>query len=259
MFGFGVCIGTESKYAQWAARGIAEVREPDTKVFEVRNQQSIFSAYNHLLDMAQAEPGLEGLVLIHEDVLIRDRDCLPTLRRHFTDETVGLVGVYGCQQPRRLSWHTEARTFGYVEEPRFLIAKSTKPVQVDVLDGLFLALSPRAVRTLRFDEARYSGWHGYDADICVQARSAGLKVLTDQIDVYHATKGSYGNRTAFLRTDLIWRAKWRGSPFLSPSSRTWDTVPGIRQIADSLTPVTAAVSKMRHQAGAWRADRRLKG
>ena len=153
-----------------------------------------------------------------------------------------------------MSWHTESSTFGYVEEPRFLIAKSTEPVQVDVLDGLFLALSARAVRSLRFDEARYSGWHGYDADICLQARSAGLKVLTDRIDVYHATKGSYGNRTAFLRTDRKWRAKWRGSPFLSPSSRTWDTEPGVRQIADSLAPATAVMSKMRHQAGAWRAD-----
>jgi 2-polyprenyl-3-methyl-5-hydroxy-6-metoxy-1,4-benzoquinol methylase len=79
---------------------------------------------------------------------------------------------------------------------------------VDTVDGLMMVLSPWAVRNLRFDDARFTGFHGYDADFCFQARRAGRRVVVDDIDVIHHTKGGYGDEQAFRRSDDAWRAKW---------------------------------------------------
>lgn len=48
---------------------------------------------------------------------------------------------------------------------------------MEMVDGCILVLSPWAVANLRFDEERYSGFHGYDADICFEARSQGKRVV----------------------------------------------------------------------------------
>ena len=47
-----------------------------------------------------------------------------------------------------------------------------------------IVLSPWAVRNLSFDE-RISGRHGYDVDICLQARAAGKRVVTADLRVIH--------------------------------------------------------------------------
>ena len=47
-----------------------------------------------------------------------------------------------------------------------------------------MALSPWAMRNLRFDES-LGQIHGYDFDICMQARTAGKKVVTADLQVVH--------------------------------------------------------------------------
>src|SRR4029077_3758738 len=56
--------------------------------------------------------------------------------------------------------------------------------EVDTLDGFLLALSPWAVRELRFDES-LGQLHGYDFDLCLQARAAGRKVVTADFRAIH--------------------------------------------------------------------------
>jgi hypothetical protein len=56
--------------------------------------------------------------------------------------------------------------------------------EVDALDGFVLAMSPWAVNNLRFDES-LGEFHGYDFDICLQARAAGKKVVTENLRVIH--------------------------------------------------------------------------
>ena len=56
--------------------------------------------------------------------------------------------------------------------------------EVDTIDGFMMALSPWAVRELRFDEG-LGQFHGYDFDICLQARAAGKKVVAEDIKVIH--------------------------------------------------------------------------
>ena len=56
--------------------------------------------------------------------------------------------------------------------------------EVDSIDGVLIVMSPWAVRNLRFDES-LGNLHGYDLDICLQARAAGKKVVTTDLRVIH--------------------------------------------------------------------------
>ena len=64
------------------------------------------------------------------------------------------------------------------------------------------------MRNLRFDEQTCTGFHGYDADICFQARAAGKRVVVDEIAVVHHTKGGYGDMAAYAACNAAFRAKW---------------------------------------------------
>ncbi|HTQ21891.1 glycosyltransferase [Mycobacterium sp.] len=258
MFAIGVCVGSQDKFDQWAQRGIDLIGEPDTKVIALSGQPSIFVGYNRILSEARTLEGLEGLILIHEDVYIRDPDCLATLRNTFAEPDVGVVGVYGCVSPKSLAWHSQDDTRGAVEDARWMLVASNEPEDVTVLDGLFLALSPAAVAALDFDESRFDGWHGYDADICLQARKRRMRVRVEPIDVYHATKGTYGSRTSFVRTDLLFRAKWGDSGLLNPAARTWTVRPKVIGVALACAPVTAWIASRRSAIGRWRRSYEVK-
>jgi hypothetical protein len=48
-----------------------------------------------------------------------------------------------------------------------------------------LGLTPWAIRNLRFDESLGQAIHGYDFDLCLQARTKGKKVVTADLKVVH--------------------------------------------------------------------------
>jgi hypothetical protein len=58
------------------------------------------------------------------------------------------------------------------------------PGEVDTVYGVLMVLTPWAVRNLRFDES-IGMLHGYDADICRQARAKGRKVMTANLRLAH--------------------------------------------------------------------------
>jgi GT2 family glycosyltransferase len=75
------------------------------------------------------------------------------------------------------------------------------------VDGFLLVLSPWAVRELRFDD-ELSAFHGYDADLCFQARARGKRVVVDDLEVVHHSYGGIGDREAWISADLAFRRKW---------------------------------------------------
>jgi hypothetical protein len=70
------------------------------------------------------------------------------------------------------------------------------------VDGL-IAMSSTAIRQLRFDEECFTGFHGYDIDIGIQAKSAGLRVVVADLDVFHDSfpYAKITDRAAHLRAD----------------------------------------------------------
>jgi GT2 family glycosyltransferase len=165
-----------------------------------------------LADAAERDD-LEALVLLHEDTEIVDPAFCARVREALADPRVGVAGAVGANEVRSLSWW-EGPRFGRVVEPRWRLDYGGGRHDVQAVDGLLLVLSPWTVRNLRFDETAYAGFHGYDVDLCFQIRAAGRRVIVDELDVVHHTRGGFGDKDAFLAADRVWRRKWLPKPGL---------------------------------------------
>jgi hypothetical protein len=201
MIAFGVAVTRPDDYERWAGPGIERAREPDSAVYPNSSPGSIFRAYNLLLDQAAEHDELEALVLLHQDVEIVDEGFCTKLRAAIADPEVAIVGCVGARGVRSMAWWEGAVTwasfthhyheYGGGALPAFTMSPEVvKPPpfaqlgEVDTIDGLIMALSPWAVRNLRFDET-LGRFHGYDYDICMQARAADRKVVTADLKVHH--------------------------------------------------------------------------
>jgi hypothetical protein len=207
MIAFAACVGSEEKFRRFAQPGLLRACEPDSPLAEATTGSSIFTAYNEVLDAFAGHDDLEALVLLHEDLEIVDTDFCDKVRRRFADPAIAVMGVIGAVGVPGLAWW-KGQGRGRCLETRALVDFGGGLHDVDSVDGLLLALSPWAVRTLRFDASRFSGFHGYDADICFQARAAGKRVVVDDIAVVHHTKGGYGDVEAFQACDRVFVEKW---------------------------------------------------
>lgn len=207
MIAFAICVGSEEKLRRCALPGLRRAAEPDSVVVEVTTEDSIFHAYNEVLDALAPREDLEALVLMHDDVEILEPGFCAKVRERLADPSVAVVGAIGAREVRGLEWWT-GPCFGRVLETRCAIDFGGGTHEVEMVDGLMLVLAPWAVRTLRFDETTFSGFHGYDADLCFQARAAGRRVLVDELAVFHHTKGGLGDEVGFRRAEDAWRRKW---------------------------------------------------
>jgi hypothetical protein len=199
MIAFGCSVTSPGVYERYAGPGIRLAAEPDSELFVDAAAGSVARSYNLILDRAVTNAGLEGVVLVHQDAEIADRDLCRKLRAAFADQEVGVVGCVGAVGTSTMAWWEGSVTWEQfvrsypdldgVEIPRLSWNGETLPPhaplgEVDTLDGFLLALSPWAARNLRFDES-LDATHGYDFDICLQARAAGRKVLAIDIRAKH--------------------------------------------------------------------------
>ncbi|MFZ0041189.1 MAG: glycosyltransferase, partial [Solirubrobacteraceae bacterium] len=194
MIAFASSIVTPHTYNRCAAAGIRRAAEPDSVTLAHAAAGSVARTYNLLLDRAGRLPDLEALVILHEDAEILDPDAAAKLRSVFADPQVAIVGCLGATGVSDLAWwdgdevvgamsyhHNEAG--GGALRPAF-VKELTGTRPVDSLYGVMLALSPWAVANLRFDES-VGLIHGYDFDICRQARLAGRTVCVTDVEIAH--------------------------------------------------------------------------
>jgi hypothetical protein len=198
MIAFGCPITDAAAYARYAEPGIHRASEPDSEVLTYLSPDSIFRAYNVFCDQAAELENLEALVLIHQDAEIADPGFCEKVRAALGDPDVAIVGCTGAVGIRSIAYWEGAVTWAshthYFDElgggelpgiswpdeaPSY-----TRTGEVDSIDGVLIVMSPWAVRNLRFDES-IGNLHGYDLDICLQARAAGKKVLTADLRLIH--------------------------------------------------------------------------
>jgi Glycosyltransferase like family len=205
MIAIACAVTRDDVYEEFAQPGIelACRREPDTELIVLGSSGSVFRSYNLLLDQAQQrlrDGGLEGVVIIHQDAEIIDVDFLPKIREALGDPEVALVGCAGALDVRSIAWWEGSVTwasfthrfeeFGGGEIPALTWYPESVPVyaetgEVDSIDGFVIGFSPWAIENLRFDESIGGVLHGYDFDICMQAKAAGKKVVTADLRVVH--------------------------------------------------------------------------
>lgn len=225
MIAFGCAILDEELYERFAEPGIRLASEPDTKLLIYAAIGSIFRTYNLLLEKAAALDDLEALVVVHQDAEIVDPDFLPKVREALSDPEVALVGCAGAVDVRSIAWWEGSVTwasfthrfgeYGGGDLPALSWMPEEIPVyaetgEVDAIDGFVIAFSPWAIQNLRFDEGIGGELHGYDFDICMQARAAGRKVVTADLRViHHHSLELISNIETWIEAHIKLTEKWQ--------------------------------------------------
>jgi Glycosyltransferase like family len=199
MIAFGCSMTDPELYAVRAKSGIERTRERDSEVFAIQAAGPIFRSYNLIMEKAGAHSDLEALVLVHQDAEITDPRFCSKLREALAHPGVGVVGCVGAVGARSIAWWEgdvnggsavcRYGELGGGDLPAVAfggdgVTREVRTGPVDTLDGFMMALSPWAVRSLRFDES-LGYLCGYDFDFCLQVRAAGRKVVTADLEVAH--------------------------------------------------------------------------
>jgi GT2 family glycosyltransferase len=227
MIAFGTAITDSRVYEAFAERGIELVAEPDSKIYAFGSAVSLFTTYNMILDEAAELEDLECLILLHQDAEIVDPNLLQTVRETLENEDVALVGCGGAVGVQNISWWEGSVTWagfttkfdemGGGEIPGLSWNPEETPSyahtgEVETIDGFVIAMSPWAVKNLRFDESLGSKLHGYDLDLCLQARAAGKKVMTaDFRVVHHHSLDLIGDVDGWVAAHMKIAEKWDDS------------------------------------------------
>jgi hypothetical protein len=237
MIAFGCSVTSPEVYGRFAGPGIRLAAEPDSALYVHAAAGSVARSYNLVVARAAAHGDLEALVLVHQDARIADRDFCRKLRAAFADPAVGVVGCVGAVGAPTMAWWEGSVTWDQfvrsypelegAEMPALSWNGETLPPQaplgeVDTLDGFMMALSPWAVRNLRFDEA-LDILHGFDFDYCLQVRAAGRKVVAAEIHVeHHHALELVTDPEAWSEAHMRVAEKWDGRmPHMASPSGDW--------------------------------------
>lgn len=233
MIAFGAAIADEEKWERFALPGIRLVAGDDPRLITRRDQTCLFNAYNQIMDEAAADPRIESLVLLHEDTEIRDERFEEKLRWAQADPSVAIVGTIGAVGVQGIDWWQHDYGIGSsILEPIDPEILFETPLlegselsgaggfgDVDMVDGYLMGMSRWAIKNLRFDEEEVGpGFHGYDADICFQARAAGKRVFVAEMSVAHHRNSVSPTpyREDWLRAQIAFRRKWERRGMLKP-------------------------------------------
>ena len=190
----GVCAGAGNRFDIIAGPALSK-HAPDTQVIVLRDQLSIASAYNQILDTATRLDDLEAVVLLHDDVEIVDPVWRPKLLRAFASPGTAVVGVIGASGKGGMAWFTRANKRGAVREPgrdydfgdRFAARVDLKSMRVD---------KTLEVRAVHFEE-------GVDGPAVCEGLARELHRMArwlghDSVNVYGRTRAAIALRRALL-------------------------------------------------------------
>jgi hypothetical protein len=201
MIVFATAVTEPEIFARCAEAGVRRLQETadDIELLAFASVGSIFRNYNLILEQVAKRDDVEALVLIHQDAEIVDPEFVPKLRAALSQTDVAIVGCAGALDVRSIAWWEGSITwaafthryeeYGGGEIPAFSWATQEKPPfaqlgEVDSIDGFVMGLPPWTIENLRFDES-LGTFHGYDFDFCMQARAAGKKIVTADLQVIH--------------------------------------------------------------------------
>jgi len=179
---------------------------------------NIFQAYNEGVQRAKGDI----LCFSHDDVTFLNNNWGKKEEDMFaSDPSLGALGVAGGHfMPNCPSswWNSEISSMHvYTLTPNGEIdeaihndyAKGYKTIEVASIDGLWMCIRHKLFdQEIRFDDKTFSGFHCYDADICIQILMAGyaIKVAFD-IDVLHRGKGNLN--VQYYHDIELWHKKWK--------------------------------------------------
>jgi hypothetical protein len=221
MIAFASAIFDTERFRRYAWPGIQRIREPDSVVFAYTSSGTVGRALNVALERAGALGDLEALVIVGESAEMTDPALLATVRRELAGPGVAAVGPVGASGVTSMAWWEadvsaapvlhRYHEHGGGERTGYSWARPAPPgADVDALDGLLIALSPEAVRSVRFDESMHHGY-GADVDLSLQLRDAGHRLRTADIRVTaHLPLKPVRDVDLWAEAHIAFAEKWEG-------------------------------------------------
>jgi Glycosyltransferase like family len=230
MIALCIPITRRDKYERYALPGVQRLlgAAPDTLVVDRDTTVSYQETVNAMLDELAPRDDLDAVAVIHQDIELLDGAAAELLPRRFAaDPRLAILGVAGGHGRQGLRWWAGPVSGGVVELPDDLPPMTFDGSQryVEAIDGIFIGLSPWAVRNLRFDAHLAGGFHGYDVDLCLQARARGRLVGVDDLRVVHRELGGFrfDRAQTWVGAELAIRRKWDDPS--SPPGLAWTRGP----------------------------------
>lgn len=190
-----ICAATKGKRDETL---LYQTKSDDVEVFfKEFNKDPLQKVYNKAIDFAIQE-NMDHIVLCHDDIILENFDY-EKLKTHF--ETYDVLGVAGAseitvQEPAL--WHLMGGGMGGNLHGAVAHINGTKksmtafghyPQQCLIMDGVFLAISRKAFKKIRFDESCPAGFHFYDLAYTLDASLAGFKCGVVDAYITHASPG----------------------------------------------------------------------
>ena len=209
------------------------------------NDYNIFSAYNEGVRRAKGDI----LCFMHEDVVFHSEKWGDTLNNHFRQfPRAGAVGVLGGHYlPKRPCYWNEPckESANYIQGGMNNGQYQSHRVQhqqyrsgrtfVAALDGVFMAIPKQLFSSglVRWDNQTFSGFHFYDADVCMQIHKADYEVeLIWDILLEHRNKSVFDS--AFISARKMWFEKWKDYlPVIKGIEMTKDDMDACERIMDA--------------------------
>tara|TARA_R100000152_G_C6753397_1_gene177153 strand:+ start:663 stop:1307 length:645 start_codon:yes stop_codon:yes gene_type:complete len=187
-------------------------------VFKENNKESLHKVYNKAIDFAIQED-VENLVLVHDDVILENysEEKLNTLFNKF--DVIGVAGTTQVKLQSPALWHIMGGGFGSGnlhgavahgnEKEKHMTPFGAYPKRVVLLDGVFLAISRKVFKKIRFDESCPAKWHFYDLDYTMQCHKAGFKLGVGDILITHNSPGLTSFTEEFNKGQEWFLQKWK--------------------------------------------------
>jgi GT2 family glycosyltransferase len=190
-----ICSATKGKKEDtllWRTKGDMPV------FFKERNTTPLQQVYNKAIDFAIKE-NVDHIVLCHDDIILENFDYTK-LKEHFKKyDVLGVAGASQIKIQQPALWHlmggglTNGHLHGAVAHingaQKYMTSFGPYPHQAVIMDGVFLAISRKAFKKIRFDESCPSGWHFYDLAYTLDASLAGFKCGVVDAYITHASPG----------------------------------------------------------------------
>ncbi len=236
MIAFCSAVTSQDKYERFALPGCRVAAEPDSVVLAMPNEGSTLSeGYNKILDQMADQEDLEAVVLLHQDLEIRNTDFVDVVRSCLEDPEVAIIGAAGAPRVSGLDWWEPGPVIGDYEWSyegngggivgmetwtNFIPVTGVHPVAA--VDGMILVLSDWAVRNLRFDEQIDRSAHGYDIDLCFQATEAEKKIVVAALGVtdHHELEVMH-NYDEWIEAHIRIAEKWEGRLAAADRNGDW--------------------------------------
>ncbi len=273
MIVYACAVSDADAFASYAEPGLRAVTEgdPNAEMTALASVGTIFRNYNLLRERVADREDLEALVLVHQDAELVDPDCSAKIRAALSDPDVAIVGCAGAVGVRSIAWWEGAVTWasfthryeemGGGEIPGVSWREPSTPGyattgEVDAVDGFVMALSPWAVRELRFDESLGTR-HGYDIDLCLQARAAGKKVVTADLKVvHHHSLELVADPERWVESHIALAEKWDGMlEEASDSDADWQARARRAEAEASVSRLMRGAAELQRDAARAQLDR----